>query len=276
MTEEMAVKFVGDSRDLIEGPLAPFGGPIKGRDLHGEYFTKDTDFALDWFGDWQRPLLWKHGIDDDVKTDVVGRIKVEKRPKGLWMQAQLDAASEYHEAIASLVDSGTMGLSSGSVLHLIERDRKSGEIKRWPLVEGSITPTPANPDAYTYSVKSADAIAHLAVLGVEAPDELSEPDTITLKIEADTTQAETAIASLTDAFKAFQATLTPQSLHDASVASGAKCAHEPGEAPVSEPASVLAVKAGEGVVTATEADLDELRELLRPVAQQAVKEVLRN
>lgn len=176
-----AIKWAGESRDMIEGLLAPYGGPAKlgGKDLQGEYFTKSTDFALPWFKDWERPMLYQHGLDGALKTTVVGRIKVEPTDKGLWMQAQLDKANEYYDAIASLVDEGALGLSSGSVSHLVEVNGKSGEIKSWPLIEGSLTPTPANPNARLgYSVKSADAVAHLAVIGTAAPDELTddEPD----------------------------------------------------------------------------------------------------
>lgn len=276
---EAAVKFVDGSDDLIEGLILPYGGPVNGQDLTGSHFTKSTDYAAEWFPDGGRPGLYAHGFDDTLGMSVIGREqKSWKDDKGVWLRAQLDKAHEYWAEIKQLVDAGKVSLSSGAVDHLVRVSAKSGEIKTWPWVEWSLVPTPANPEARVYSVKSADAIEHMAVLGVKAPDELTDDadNTITMTIKADTAQAEAAIASLTDAVKAFQATLTPQSLHDASVASGAKCAHEPGETPVSEPAPVLAVKAGEGVVTATEADLDELRELLRPVAAKAVKEVLRN
>ena len=172
-----AVKWAGKSRDTIEGMLAPFGGPIAGKDLDGEFFSENTDFALEWFGDWQRPMLYHHGLDPEIKTSVVGRIKVMPMTDGLWMQAQLDKAHAYYDAIAELVDQKALGLSSGSVQHLIAVDGKSGEIKAWPLIEGSLTPTPANPDAKAgYAMKAVDAIEHLAVLGVEAPDALKTDD----------------------------------------------------------------------------------------------------
>ena len=192
MNDNLAVKFVGDSNDTIEGWLAPFGGPdyLGGKDWHGEFFAPSTDFALDWFSDWQRPLLYQHGLDGAIKTDVVGRIKVEVRDKGLWMQAQLDASHEYHDEIAKMVGSGALGASSGSVGHLVQTDRKSGEIKRWPLIEGSLTPTPANPQAHVgYAIKSVDAVKHLAIIGSTPPAKFSEA-------AADASQASYVLGSL--------------------------------------------------------------------------------
>ena len=308
------VKFAEGSRDLIEGMLAPFGGPFKGKDLDGEFFSAKTAFELEWFGDWQRPLLYHHGLDPEIKTAVVGRIKVTPTDKGLWMEGQLDKAHEYASAVADLVDSGTMGLSSGSVSHLIETDAKSGEIKRWPLIEGSLTPTPANPEAKAapvkYAMKSADAIEHLAVLGVAAPEGIEEPkgaksypawDASTAASlisslasllgscddEAMCDQLRTAIDSLTAymtssvaavgteddmaAMKAITTVLTPQALHDAATVSGAKC---PGEMDgKSAPAPLLAV-AGKSVEPAPAIDLEALQRDMSALAVKTAQELL--
>ena len=276
----MSIKWAGKSRDTIEGLLAPFGGPIKGRDLQGEYFSPNTDFALEWFDDWQRPLLYNHGLDSEIKTSVVGRIKVSPSEKGLWMQAQLEKAHEYYDEIAKLVDDGALGLSSGSVSHLVSTS-KSGEIKSWPLIEGSMTPTPANPDARAgYTVKSADAIEHLAVLGVEAPDGLT-PDEVPVEepeaVKAETTElvaieSDFEFEGITDgAVKALTAALTPQALHDAAVASGAAC--KSGETHEPEPAPLLAV-AGKSVETETPVDLDAIQARLSAKAVAVALELL--
>lgn len=307
-----AVKFVDGKDDLIEGMLAPFGGPIAGKDLDGEFFSANTDFELEWFGDWQRPLLFGHGYDPALKTSVVGRIKVEPTDKGLWMQAQLDKKHAYYEQIRDLVADG-LGLSSGSVDHLTDIDAKSGEIKAWPLIEGSLTPTPANPDAAAkYATKSVDIVEHLAVLGVAVPDELADvqPEaTVEQDVEPatkdatkdsaawDASSAASLISQLAgmlgnvedealkrdlrtaiDALTAFMtaniaaikaAPLTSQSLHDAAVASGAKCASEPEPVP---PEPLLAI-AGKSAETEEPVDLEAFARELRELAvSEAVKE----
>lgn len=167
-----AVKVVGETDDawLIEGLILPYGGPLYGQDLTGTHFTKSTDFCLDWFPDGGRPGLYAHGFDATVKTSVVGReVKSWLDDKGRWIQAQIDKAHEYGAEIKELVDQGLLSLSSGAVDHLVQIATKSGEIKRWPWVEWSLVPNPANPEALVYPVKSVDAVAHLTAVGVEDP-----------------------------------------------------------------------------------------------------------
>ena len=266
---DYAVKFVDGHDDLIEGMLAPFGGPIAGKDLDGEFFSSETDFSLEWFGDWQRPLLFGHGFDPTLKTSVVGRIKVEPTEKGVWMQAQLDKKHAYYEQIAALLGEG-LGLSSGAVDHLTDIDTKSGHIKRWPLIEGSLTPTPANPDATAkYAMKSADVADHLAVLGIEMPPGLvvvdDQPSQSVVPIPEEPNVEPATKADYTDIIEAVKSAFTPQSLHDAAIASGAKCASEPEPDP---PAPLLAI-AGKSAEPVTPDDLEALR---AEMTAQAIKE----
>lgn len=270
MGKSRAVKFLAGSRTECEGMLAPYGGPaaLGGKDLDGEYFSPSTDFALDWFGDWERPLLYQHGMDGAVKTSVVGRIKVMPTEAGLWMQAQLDAAHMYHEAIASLIDQGALGLSSGSLSHLVSVDGKSGEIKSWPLIEGSLTPTPANPDAgpVKHTVKMAEAVQHLAIVSPALVTEASTEVTTEVTVNVDPVKA-VDVDALADIIGAVKSALTPQSLHDAAVASGAACA----TAPIEEPVPLLAV-AGKSVEPV---DLDAVRARLSATAIRTAQEMLR-
>lgn len=169
-----AVKFAEGSETEIVGLLAPNGGPFNGADVVGERFSVQTDFVLDWFTD--RPLLYHHGLDSKTGASVIGRIKsLSSDDKGLWMQAQLDANHEYYSAIKELIEKGKLALSSGSMRHLVEVNKKSGEILRWPLIEGSLTPTPANPFA---EVAFAEAKSHFKAIGIDLPD-----DEDTLKAE---------------------------------------------------------------------------------------------
>lgn len=279
MTDTHAVKFVDGSSDTIEGWLAPYGGPeyLGGKDWHGEFFSPSTDFALDWFGDWQRPLLYQHGLDDTLKTEVVGRISVTPKDKGLWMRAQLDASHEYHDEIAALVADGALGASSGSVSHLVQRDRKSGEIKRWPLIEGSLTPTPANPLAEVgYAIKHVDAVAHLAVIGTEMPILVGDhgPENF-IPLKAGRRNSASDQAAL-------------QNIHDLVCQLGAMCAEDMADgeedttalasksdaAPTApEPAAMFAIKASEPVANAD--DIAAAKAVLTDLARQVATELLR-
>lgn len=171
----MAVKFADGSDNIIEGLAIPFGGPFgKGKDLHGQDFGADTDFALDWFPDEGRPTMYHHGLDSEIKTALVGRqIEREARPLGQWAKVQLDKRNRYFRDIAEAVEAGALSFSSGSIPHLVQA-RKDGHIERWPWVELSLTPTPANMDAAVYAVKTGDAIEHIAGVRSAIPESLKE------------------------------------------------------------------------------------------------------
>lgn len=176
MTDPLAVKFVDGSDSMIEGLAIPYGGPayLGGKDFDGERFDPETDLHLEWFPNEGRPFLFGHGMDPEIKTAVVGR-QIERTPMdvGQWVRVQLDKRSKYLEHIQELVRAGALSFSSGAVPHLVSVD-DTGTIKSWPWVELSGTPTPANPDALAYAVKTADAIEHLAAIRAEVPDALKE------------------------------------------------------------------------------------------------------
>ena len=126
----------------VEGYLVSWGN-AQDTDLQGEFFSPRTEFCLDWFA--ERPVLYHHGLDGDTGLRKIGVIKsVETDELGLWVQAQLDLRDRYAVAVYDMVKSKEFGWSSGSVDHLV-KIADNGEITTWPLIEGSITPTPAQP-----------------------------------------------------------------------------------------------------------------------------------
>lgn len=133
-------QIVGEGR--IGGYLVLWGTPNV-RDLHGEYFTPQTELGLDWYA--QRPVLYQHGLDGQLKAAVIGQIDMLRADEtGVWAEAQLDLRQRYVRAVLRLVEKGVLHWSSGSLAHLVQVT-DSGEIQRWPVVEGSLTPTPAEP-----------------------------------------------------------------------------------------------------------------------------------
>lgn len=150
-----AVKSLGNGK--FEAPLVTFGGA----DLSNEFFTKTTDFWVDFPS--RLPLLYHHGQDTKIGKQRLGdgRATVKSDDAGVWMEGQLNLANEYERAISDLIDAGKMGTSSGSASHLVERKRegKSVEIITWPLVEASLTPTPCEPRNRVMSLKSFMASA---------------------------------------------------------------------------------------------------------------------
>jgi hypothetical protein len=165
-----AVKFVAGSDSMIEGLAIPFGGPFAGKDFHGESFGPDTDIVAELFPDG-RPLLYHHGVNKGLGLTVMGRqVEHEMTDEGVWARAELDKAAKYHKTVAKMVADGKLFFSSGAIPHLVETNKATGAIKRWPWAELSLTPAPANPFAVVYAVKAADLAEHLAAAELDVPD----------------------------------------------------------------------------------------------------------
>lgn len=165
-----AVKFAEGSTDTIEGIGIPFGGPLAGKDIHGDDFGPDTDFCLDWFD--KRPLLYEHGTDKKLQHTKIGTVtSYETRDDGIWVQAQLDTASRYKKMVEKLIDKQALYFSGGALDYLIAGSKSDPKhATRWPWVELSLTPKPANPgQPSVYTIKSTDMLAHFEDAEIEVP-----------------------------------------------------------------------------------------------------------
>lgn len=138
-----------DQTAIVGGYGVVFGG----QDLDGETFTAETDFMLDLVP--RKPVFIDHSEDTFVTADgkrvklvgidrPVGEIvEVKADDVGLYMQLQVEKSNHYWSIVNQMVGTGKAGLSSGTIGHLARRDGKT--ITRWPIVEESITLTPAEP-----------------------------------------------------------------------------------------------------------------------------------
>lgn len=142
-----AVKMLNDN-GRVGGYLVVWGDDAR-RDLQGEFFSPQTDLGLSWYP--RRPVLYQHGLDGALGPELIGQIEaMQPDSVGLWVEAQLDLRRRWARAVLDLVRQGALGWSSGSLPHLVEVEA-DGHIRRWPIVEGSLTPTPAEP-RYTDAV----------------------------------------------------------------------------------------------------------------------------
>lgn len=137
---DLAVKSLGDDR--FGGYLCLWGNP-SAKDLSGEWFTRSTadmTSVFDVLG--KLPAFYHHAGDDVVKSAVVGLIdEMEDDDAGLWVEAQARLAKAYRQYVQPLIVQKSLGWSSGA-LPRARRVAKTGEIMRWPIIEGSLTPTP--------------------------------------------------------------------------------------------------------------------------------------
>jgi colicin import membrane protein len=161
-----AIKATGD--DTIRGYAVRFGD-AEHPDLQKDYYTKATDFWLDHFG-WPRPITYHHGMDAQTRNDpVIGHwLKAGVDDVGVWMEGQMDRAHAYYKAMKELAARGYLRMSSDSAPQWVIRERQTNgvnEIKRWPLVTSSLTPTPMEPRMLPVEVK-----ALMAEVGLDAID----------------------------------------------------------------------------------------------------------
>lgn len=138
------VKSLGGDRI---GGHAVLWGSTSRTDVFGEFFSTETMELTAVFEATKRlPLLYEHAADGKLLTTVVGLVdKVQADDVGLWYEAQLTMAGKYRAAIDELIGQGLLGTSSGTLPAARRVDRKTGHVLRWPVVEISLTPRPAEP-----------------------------------------------------------------------------------------------------------------------------------
>lgn len=166
--------------------VAGYGVIFGGEDLEGESFAQDTNFMLDLAP--TKLVLYDHGLRN--VDHVIGKtLTVEPDEMGLWVEAELDRNKAYVDLVVQLVEKGALGWSSGSVGHLTRRNGKS--ITQWPLIELSLTPTPAEPRLLgvelikslsasdpRYSVFLPEAARSAVVQETKAEDAALEPENL--------------------------------------------------------------------------------------------------
>ena len=132
----VAIKGMTDTHVTVAGWGVTFGG----RDLDGETFTPQTEFMLDLVP--VKPVLYDHA-QRKVKHFLGKVTTAELLDEGIWVEAELDRHQAYMDQVLKLIQQGVLGWSSGSVGHMTRRE--GNVIKTWPVIEWSLTPTPAEP-----------------------------------------------------------------------------------------------------------------------------------
>lgn len=180
MDNTIEIKSIDDKAAVIRGYAVVYGG----RDIEGDTFTVDTDLAWNYVP--QKAILWDHAQDDEVKDSPIGMVTDSGTDEhGRWIEAQIDRAKEYGRYVTRLIEKGVVGLSTGSAAHLVTK--AGGEIKRWPVVEVSITPTPAEPR--TVGVRRLKALAELVEPEAEPEAVADEATAATASLDEDATKS---------------------------------------------------------------------------------------
>lgn len=110
-------------------------------DWYGTWFTRETDFALDWFD--KRPWLYAHAGNPFVGGAKIGEWRdADLDDYGLFFIGELEERFRYLDEVEFLMEIGYLFPSSGT-LSYAARIADSGWIERWPIVELSSTVAPA-------------------------------------------------------------------------------------------------------------------------------------
>jgi HK97 family phage major capsid protein len=143
-----------DGALIARGYAVVFGGA----DLYGESFSPTTDFGDEWMQMKHPPVFYEHTLHPQVGFAVLGHVRSMRMDDiGLLVEAELDRHSQYIALVQQLANAGALGFSTGAAQHLVRREGKS--ITRWPIIEVSLTPTPAEPR--TLGVEVVQAIRAL-------------------------------------------------------------------------------------------------------------------
>jgi len=153
--EQYAIK--GLSQNRFGGYTAVWGNP-KQLDLQGDYFTRETDFALEAYP--TRPLIHHHGQTAAMGRTIIGTIDSWKKDDiGLWCEGEFKRLDddtdlfdeeerklreEYIEIIKEKIAAGELNFSSGALGHLVKR-LDDGFLSEWFWCESSDTGSPAEP-----------------------------------------------------------------------------------------------------------------------------------
>jgi len=122
-----------------------------GKDLAGEFFTRETEFKSAYTNAGVLHVDFEHGLDPDrvgMKAhDVLGYVdwstaKIDET--GIFVERVLSRQARYMSSIETLIEAKSLGTSSQCTPRASER-KSSGEITRWPLMRDSLTFTPCEP-----------------------------------------------------------------------------------------------------------------------------------
>jgi hypothetical protein len=146
-----------DSELRVGNYIVLFGG----KDLSGEFFTKNTNFQSNYTDLGVLYEDFEHGRDYEKAGNsghnVLGIVdwKTAKADEtGIFVERVLNRRADYVKYLTQLIESGVVGTSSEAVGGGVSK-RSSGEIVDWPLMRDSLTVTPMEPRMITSNVLEA-------------------------------------------------------------------------------------------------------------------------
>lgn len=124
---------------VLDVLIAPYYGPLNGKDLHGQYFSPNTDFMSDIIP--YPGVFYYHGSETGSNAYTIGTSGERwEDDLGLWQTVTLDLTKPEGRDMwnASLNDNAFA--STGAVPASIKFNMDTGEIKQWLIGDISLMP----------------------------------------------------------------------------------------------------------------------------------------
>lgn len=156
----------GDGTVTVSGIAVVFDTPGSGQaDLSGDFFTAETFLSptLQRGEEDEFEATYNHGIpsqkalSDLAEHEFTHPVTAKATDTGLLASLILDERDAYEAMLAGLALEGKLSWSSGSAPHRVRRTRHEDglfEVRRWPIAEIALTPTPCEPRTFAVPLKS--------------------------------------------------------------------------------------------------------------------------
>lgn len=154
------VKAIHEGEDEIRiGGYAVVWGDEDNLDLHGEFFTPDTEeYTTVFKAMGGLPFMVEHLTDERIfKSTVVGIVDTMKYEEdGLWWEAKIKEHELYMQYVKPLVDREKLFTSSGTFPGAKKSNKATGQILRWPIAEITGTVKPAEYRMISHPISELD------------------------------------------------------------------------------------------------------------------------
>lgn len=156
MTPDILIGYGAEVKALGDGRIGGHGVTFLSKDMEGEWFTSETYLGahegngVDCLFHHSLPVK---GMKAEYSEHLFAPVKARRDDIGIFVETVLNMADEYEKVIYDMVQAGKLGWSSGASPHMVRQTAK-GMITRWPIVEFSLTPQPAEPKNKIYTLKS--------------------------------------------------------------------------------------------------------------------------
>lgn len=122
---------------ILDVLIAPYWGPIDGRDSHGQYFSPSTNFLHDVIP--YPPVFYYHGAETGSGTSIIGSSGERwDDDRGVWQTLTLDMTQPDARSTWNASLSGRAFASTGAVPASIRINPETGEIEQWLVGEISL------------------------------------------------------------------------------------------------------------------------------------------